>query len=218
MTLFEENIFTPYSDSEFSKLRHEALKNMKSYLTSDNIDLEIVSQGKAIDLVNLSDAALKGDYSSLRLLARLCFRYANQLHLKTSALNTLKILSDGVVGERDVVSQYYYSMSLLEDGNDSVGVPILRSLSDSKFPPAQCRWAVVNWLGAYGQKKDIELARKLLNEARATGHVKSRIFLTRLRMRHGSIVERVISPLNALGDLFYALTLGRNLSDEKIIY
>jgi len=64
----------------------------------------------------------------------------------------------------------------------------------------------------------MEMSRKLLKEASQTGHVKSRLFYTRLRMRHGRLFEKLLSPFFAINDLVYVLKIDRKPHDIRFLY
>jgi len=201
-------------DRDISRIQTE----LGDFLNVDNTELTVQTQYETYSLLDLYSSATNGHFSSLRELVRLSFCNAKNNRIREFCFNAIEIMSADVDRKSDPHSRYYYSLCLLENDRIDDGIAILKFLAQDNFPPALCRLGVIDWLGAYGKRVDMQSSREFLKAASDLGHVRGRLFYTRLKMRHGSVAERLFSPLNAIADFFHAIKVGRNTQDNRSLY
>jgi TPR repeat protein len=170
---------------------------------------------------NLGDyinAAKNGDLNKLRLYSILAFNHKQGTKLSSTALELLRILA---TSNNDLVSyhsKYNYAVCLIENSlNVSEGMGIINFLAEKKYAPAQCRLGVYQMLGFNGLDKNLVEAKKLFIEASGKGHLRSRIFLTRMKKKHGGWFDKLTWPFYMFKDILYAMRLGPYPDDETLL-
>ena len=199
----EKSLFPIYKYDAYERMKYENLKHFGEALTSENIDLIMNDRGVYHDLNKYYNEAKTGNIDSYRYLADLCYEYTTNESLKAIALKSLRILSHSNGTFIDQESRYYYSCRLVDENRFEEALKILQWLADVAYPPAICRLGVYKMLGFDAVDQDLLSARKLLQKAALTGHVRGKIFLTRFKRKHGTFWEKLTWIFNIPGLIIY---------------
>ena len=116
----------------------------------------------------------------------------------------LQHLSCGVEGYQDLTSKYFYAIHLLNYNDSKQGLKILQLMAEEEYQPALCRIGAMYMQGTYGKEKNVVRAKELFEKGSLAGHVYSTLLLARIKLRNGSLLDRIKALPSAISAVKYA--------------